>query len=140
EKTVVQQRAGLLPIADNHVEQCAIFCHRRSNLRGFLEVGGKIILEEPITRLSQLGFASQIIDLPLKLGLLMGRFYIRIWHCRSLLMSFRLSFRPEALASIEPWAGLRWLIARVVTDWTTLWVVHNFFRSLTRTPVPALVW
>ena len=45
-------------------------------------------------------------------------------------MSFRLSFRPEALASIEPWAGLHWLIERVVTNSTTLWVVHNFLEAL----------
>ena len=74
EKSIVEQRAGLFPVAENHHRQSAIFRSRRGNPRGIFKVLYKIVFEEPVPRLAQLGLAALFIHLKMKLSLFMRRF------------------------------------------------------------------
>ena len=73
EQTVVEQRAGLLPIAEHHHRERACFRSGRRDSHGVLEIVHEVVLEEPIASLAQPGLAAHIIDLQVELRLFVRR-------------------------------------------------------------------
>src|SRR6202158_3526517 len=63
QKTAVEARAGLIPVAENHHRQRAIFRSRRRDTHGVIESFHVVVLEEPIACLAQFSFAPQIVQL-----------------------------------------------------------------------------
>src|SRR5712691_385421 len=74
EQTVVEQRAGLLPIAEHHHRERACFRSGRRDSHGILEIVHEVVLEEPIASLAQPGLAAHIIDLQVELRLFVRGF------------------------------------------------------------------
>src|SRR5262249_4206931 len=78
EKAVVEQRAGLFPVADHHSRERAGFRSGRSDAHGVLECAYDVIFEEPVPCLAQPRLASHLINLEVKLCLFVRGFRI---HC-----------------------------------------------------------
>ena len=72
EETVVEHGASLIPIADHHHHERAIFRPRGGDSHPVLEIVDKVVLHEPIASLPQLGLAAQFIDLQVELRLFLG--------------------------------------------------------------------
>src|SRR6266545_8367976 len=63
KKAVVEQRAGLFPIADHHSHESAGFCSRRGDAHDVVDCFYDVVLLEPISCLAEPGLAAQIVDL-----------------------------------------------------------------------------
>ena len=74
QQAVVEQGAGLLPIAGHHHCQRACFRSGRCNSHGVVEILHKMVLEEPVACLAQPGLAAHLIDLQVELSLFVCRF------------------------------------------------------------------
>src|SRR5215470_13984188 len=86
QQIIVEQGAGLFPITDDHTGECPLFRPHGSNTHRVIKAGDLIVLEKPVTRLAQLGFAPLLVDLKVKLPLLKRRLahvYISPfeWYC-----------------------------------------------------------
>src|SRR5262249_43314814 len=53
QQAVVEQRAGLLPVPENHHHICSCFGSHRRDLHCLFHGVGKVVLEEPVARMSQ---------------------------------------------------------------------------------------
>src|SRR5204862_4688769 len=74
EQTIVEQRAGLLPVAEHHHRERTIFGSGGRDSCGVIKIFHKVVLEEPVARLAQLGLAALFINLQMKLSLLVRGF------------------------------------------------------------------
>src|SRR5262249_34892433 len=70
KKAIIQERTGLLPIADHHPGERPAFCPWRCDAHRLIESIHDVVLEEPIACLTQPSLATQIIDLQVQLRLL----------------------------------------------------------------------
>src|SRR6202035_1199258 len=69
KQTVVQQSAGLLPVADHHHEVGASFCPGRGDSHRIVPVVCEVALEEPVASLPKPGLAALFKDLQAELCL-----------------------------------------------------------------------
>ena len=74
EKAVIQQRSGLLPVAEHHAGEGAGFGSGRRQAHGIVETLHVVIPEEPIARLAQPVLTPQVINLQVKLRLFVRQF------------------------------------------------------------------
>src|ERR1035437_5487619 len=90
EQSVVEKRAGLLPITEHHPGKSAAFGARSRNAHGVIEVLHNVVLEEPIAPLAQPAFTTHLIDLQVELSLFVRGFF-----------HFHFSFFPMLLIVIS---------------------------------------
>src|SRR5260370_5846270 len=69
EKTVVEQRAGLVAVTEHHSRERPGFRSGRSDAHDIFECAHDVVLEEPVPCLAQPRLASHLIDLQVKLCL-----------------------------------------------------------------------
>ena len=74
EQSVVEQRASLLPIADDHARERATFGTRRCDSHRVIDGFYVVLLEKPIACLTQTCLAALFIDLQVELCLFVRRF------------------------------------------------------------------
>src|ERR1700731_4697502 len=63
EQTVVEQCAGLLPVAEHHHRQRPVFRSRRGNAHGVVETLHDVVLEVPIASLAESRLTPHLEDL-----------------------------------------------------------------------------
>jgi hypothetical protein len=74
EQTIIEQGTGLIPIAEHHHGVRACFRSRCRDAHGVVQIVCEVVLEKPITRLPQSGFAAHFVDLQMELCLFMRGF------------------------------------------------------------------
>src|SRR5438874_3740770 len=96
QQPVIEERAGVLPIADHLHRERAVFSAGRCDATGVLHGLHDIVFEEPLARLSKLGFAAQIVYLQVKLCL-----FVRGFRGHPSFSSFIFIFCPAESTALQ---------------------------------------
>ena len=93
QQPVIEECAGLLPVAGYHHEQRACFRSRRRDFHRVFQVFRKVLIEKPVASFAQPRLAPHFINLQVKLCLLVGGFCHSIHFAFPFLIGF---FNPAA--------------------------------------------
>ena len=90
EQAIIEQCTGLIPITEHHHGVRTCFRPWCRDLHGVLQTVREVILEKPIARLPQSGFAAHLVDLQMELCLFVRGF--RFHGCFYLLFGRLMDF------------------------------------------------